>query len=588
MYRLPIKSAGILALLGLLVSGALAAAPARPIAPATAVDLNPVPDIVEVELVAREDYVDFGTGIPTKVWTYNGGIPGPTIRGKVGDTLIVHFHNCLDEETTIHWHGMEVPANMDGSHIAQLPVKPGNCDLIREGADYYRYEFKLLHASLFWYHPHIRTNAQVEKGLYGALLVEDPEKNRGLGLPDNEHILVLDDILLDPDGQVAEPFPEDPLENAATQLNGREGNVLLVNGVTQPLAKIRRGQPHRLRIVNAANGRFMRLSIPGHSLYRIGGDGGLLESALAIEPVGLVPDGGHDGHMNGMVAASADVDGEEMAMISDPDLSKGILLTPGERADIVFTPHGKGPLPLEWHDVARGRHSTFYNANGSIGIGHAHDDGKRPPQVLMTFKLIANDSRDDYLPPDPLRAIETIDISGAGILKSMFGHGMPDASGDVTFFVQMKPDGSGGMQPLPFDKVTPEDAYTVTIGENGVWEVHNMTGGMHNFHTHGFSFQLIETQYVDMDTQENNYTVTAPYQEIKDTIILPARPGAGGKSRTIVRLAASFDDTGREGTAEAFGKAPAASASGGWLFHCHLLEHSARGMMSFFQTVNPD
>ena len=133
-------------MLGLLVSGALAAAPARPIAPATAVDLNPVPDIVEVELVAREDYVDFGTGIPTKVWTYNGGIPGPTIRGKVGDTLIVHFHNCLDEETTIHWHGMEVPANMDGSHIAQLPVKPGNCDLIREGADYFRYEFKLLHA----------------------------------------------------------------------------------------------------------------------------------------------------------------------------------------------------------------------------------------------------------------------------------------------------------------------------------------------------------------------------------------------------------------------------------------------------------
>jgi len=588
MNKKSVSFQGVLVLLGLLIAQSIAAAPARPIAPASAVDLDSDPDVVEVELVAREDYVDFGTGIPTKVWTYNGGIPGPTIRGKVGDTLIVHFHNCLDEETTIHWHGMEVPANMDGSHIAQLPVKPGNCDLIREGADYYRYEFKLLHASLFWYHPHIRTNAQVEKGLYGALLVEDPEKNRGLGLPDNEHILVLDDILLDPDGQVAEPFPEDPLENAATQLNGREGNVLLVNGVTQPLAKIRRGQPHRLRIVNAANGRFMRLSIPGHSLYRIGGDGGLLESALAIEPVGLVPDGGHDGHMNGMVAASADVDGEEMAMISDPDLSKGILLTPGERADIVFTPHGKGPLPLEWHDVARGRHSTFYNANGSIGIGHAHDDGKRPPQVLMTFKLIANDSRDDYLPPDPLRAIETIDISGAGILKSMFGHGMPDASGDVTFFVQMKPDGSGGMQPLPFDKVTPEDAYTVTIGENGVWEVHNMTGGMHNFHTHGFSFQLIETQYIDMDNPDNNYKEAAPYREIKDTIQLPARPGAGGRSRTIVRLAASFDDAGREGVAEAFGKAPTASKSGGWLFHCHLLEHSARGMMSFFQTVNPD
>ena len=267
MFKRPIDIYGFFLALSLFftsLSGA--AAPFRPFAPADAVDLDPEPDIVEVELVAREDYVDFGTGIPTKVWTYNGGIPGPTIRGKVGDTLIVHFHNCLDEDTTIHWHGMEVPATMDGSHIAQLPVKPGNCDLSREGDDYFRYEFKLLHASLFWYHPHIRTNAQVEKGLYGALLVEDPEENRYLGLPENEHILVLDDILLDADGRVEDPFPTDPLENAATQLNGREGNVLLVTGVTQPLAKIRRGQPHRLRIVNAANARFMRVSIPGHKL----------------------------------------------------------------------------------------------------------------------------------------------------------------------------------------------------------------------------------------------------------------------------------------------------------------------------------
>jgi FtsP/CotA-like multicopper oxidase with cupredoxin domain len=568
----------ILFLLGLLLSQSLAAAPARPIVPETAPDINPDPDVVEVVLVAYEDYVDFGTGKATKVWTYNGGIPGPTIRGKLGDTLIVHFYNELPEETTIHWHGMEVPANMDGSHIAQLAVPPGG---------YFRYEFRLLNASLFWYHPHIRTNVQVEKGLYGALLVEDPEENRELGLPEYEHILVLDDILLDPDGRVAEPFPADPLENAATQLNGREGNVLLVNGATDQLAKIRRGRPHRLRIVNTSNARFMRLSIPGHTLYRVGGDGGLLESPLAVEPVEQVPDGGH-GDMHGLAAASADGHDEEMTMISDPDLSKGILLTPGERADVVFTPHGKGPLPLEWHDVARGRHSTFYNADGSIGIGHAHDDGKRPPRVLMTFKLIANDSRDDYLPPDPLRAIDAIDVAGAGILTSLFGHGAPDTNGDVTFFVQMKPDGSGGMQPLPFDKVTPEDAYTVTVGENGIWEVHNMTGGMHNFHTHGFSFQLIETQYVDMDTPDNNYTETVPYREIKDTILLPARPGAPGRSRTITRLAASFDDTGREGEVAAAGKVPTEDTSGGWLFHCHILEHSARGMMSFFQTVYPD
>jgi FtsP/CotA-like multicopper oxidase with cupredoxin domain len=93
---------------------------------------------------------------------------------------------------------------------------------------------------------------------------------------------------------------------------------------------------------------------------------------------------------------------------------------------------------------------------------------------------------------------------------------------------------------------------------------------------------------MDMDNPENNYTEAAPYREIKDTILLPARPGARGRSRTVIRLAASFDDTGREGELEAGGKVPTANTSGGWLFHCHILEHSARGMMSFFQTVKPD
>lgn len=174
------------------------------------------------------------------------------------------------------------------------------------------------------------------------------------------------------------------------------------------------------------------------------------------------------------------------------------------------------------------------------------------------------------------------------MLKSMFGHSAPDINGDVTLFVQMKPDGSGGMQALPSDLVTPEDAYTVTIGENGIWEVHYMTGGMHDVHTHGFSFQQIETQFVDQDDPNNNYTVATAYREVKDTILLPARPGSRGRSRSIDSLAASFDDAGREAEVAAFGKVPNQNASGGWLFHCHIPEHSALGMMSFFQTVAPN
>ena len=155
--------------------------------PALAEDVNPSRDVVEVFLTARESTWDFGTGSATPVWTYNGFIPGPTIEAEVGDILIVHLCNALPEATTIHWHGVETPANMDGSDIAQLTVPPGGT---------FRYEFPLLRAGTFWYHPHVRTNVAVEKGLYGLLVVHDSDEDQILGLPEREHLMVLDDVLL--------------------------------------------------------------------------------------------------------------------------------------------------------------------------------------------------------------------------------------------------------------------------------------------------------------------------------------------------------------------------------------------------------
>ena len=87
--------------------------------PVVAKDYNPDPHIVEVTLVAFPRTIDFGTGNRTSVWTYNGSIPGPTIQGHVGDTLIVHLYNYLPIDTTIHWHGLELPANMDGNNIGR-------------------------------------------------------------------------------------------------------------------------------------------------------------------------------------------------------------------------------------------------------------------------------------------------------------------------------------------------------------------------------------------------------------------------------------------------------------------------------------
>ncbi len=455
---------------------------------------------------------------------------------------------------------------MDGSNIAQLAVPPGGS---------FKYEFDLLDASTFWYHPHIRSNEQVEKGLYGALVVHDRAEDQSLGLPDREHVLILDDILLDEQGQIEEPFPSDPVENAIMHVNGREGNTLLVNGRASPTRYIKRGVPHRLRIVNTANASFMRVSIPGHTMWRIGGDGGLLEAPIAIPPVGMVPDPEEPGEM-----------------ISNPDPSRGLLLTPGERADVVFTPAGEGPVEIEWHDYPRGRHTATQNPDGTISLGHAHHDGHKPPRTLMTLNLYGWGSGVEYVPPSALRDIEPIDVTGAETIAAEFGHTQPTPEGEVTFFVQRKentgqcPLPAGVPCPLPFDAVTPADAPMVSVGDTRIIEINNLTGGDHNFHLHGFFFQHLETEFVDMDNPQNNYTVPASHLEVKDTIHLPRRPGAMMRSKSITRVAVEFDDTGREGLAEAFGKAPTSDTSGGWVFHCHLLEHVDNGMMSFVQVAN--
>lgn len=550
------------------------------IGPRVAVDENSNREIVEVRLVAEERRVRLGTGGRVTMYTYNGMTPGPTIEGNVGDTLVVHLENRLPVETTIHWHGVEVPAIMDGSNISQMAVPPGGT---------YRYEFELLDAATYWYHPHITSNEQVEMGLYGALVVHDRELDDDLDLPESEHVLLLDDILLDDDGEVAPPFPSDPLENALLQVNGRDGNFLLVNGHHEPERMIQRGVPHRLRLINTANTRFMRVSIAGHRMYKIADDGGLLEAPVEIEPIGMIPDPHHPGHM-----------------ISDPDPTKGILLTPGERVEIVFTPTGRRPIDVEWHDIARGRHTAFYKPDGTIGLGHDHTDGMAPPETLMQLYPFGwrgdddddddgyHDDDDDGDLPDQLVEIDPIDAAGAPVIKIELGHTPPNEHGDITFFVQRKentgqcPLPPGMPCPLPFGMVTADDAPSVSVGETRILEVNNLTGGDHNFHLHGFFFQLIDVQFIDMDNPDNNYVVPADRLAVQDTIHIPARPGAAMRSRTVTRLAVRFDDTGREGLVEASGKEPGPFTSGGWVFHCHLLDHADRGMMSFIQVNDPD
>lgn len=544
-------------------------------------DINSDANIVEVLLQAVETQVELIPGKSTTMWTYNGTVPGPLIEAKVGDTLIVHFTNNLPQETTVHWHGLEVPADMDGSHIAQIGVQPGET---------FTYQFKLTRAATYWYHPHIRSNEQVEKGLYGVLVVRDPEEDRRLGLPENEVVLVLDDILLNDAGQIEFVDNPDPLKRAKEQANGREGNWFLVNGKAFPLAdnafavptlKVKSGVPIRFRVINAANARFFRFSFPDFISYQIGGDGGLNPTTREVKPIDILE---YDSQGN-VLSKTRPRHFEGINYLSNPDLSKGVMLVPGERADVVVTPVGfPGERKyMEWHYHDRGVHETKYDQFGQIVLSHDHSTDK----VMWFSRLLALEFTDDsqwdapsYVPPESLKSIPWIDVSNAQTLPITFGHMFPNAQGDITFFAT-KVNGVG----IPFDQITSETALKAHSGGTYIWEVTNLTQGDHPFHPHGFSFQWLDTRYEDQDVALHNRVETATEPQWQDTIRIPGRPGELGRSKTVTRLAVRFDDTGREGQIYASGKIPQPGQSGGWFVHCHILEHSARGMATFLEIV---
>ncbi len=238
----------------------------------TVEDANPAENIVEVNLVAEESLMTLAEDLEVPMYAYNGSIPGPVINATVGDEVIVHFENKLPEPTTIHWHGLRISDQMDGSPRIQDPVKPGET---------FTYRFVVNDAGSFWYHPHVRSNEQVEKGLYGVLVVHDRNAPRY----DAERYFTIDDLLLTDEGIA--PF----LESHHEMVHGRSGNVLFVNGRADAFTfETEQHAVERWRIVNTANARSFIVDMTGAKFRVIGTDGGPLvtpyETTRLLVPVG--------------------------------------------------------------------------------------------------------------------------------------------------------------------------------------------------------------------------------------------------------------------------------------------------------------
>ncbi len=192
-----------------------------------------------IELRASPSVAQVLPGVDTDVWAFNGSVPGPALRLPLGETIRIELDNQLPVPTTIHWHGIRVPNAMDGvPGVTQDPVAPGSRN---------SYEFTPPDAGTFWYHSHTNGSEQLERGLYGSLVVTDPSEPTW----SQDIEWVIDDWLLTDTGQI------DPDFNTAADVehNGRWGDTITVNGSTETVLSTQPGERIRLRIINASNGR---------------------------------------------------------------------------------------------------------------------------------------------------------------------------------------------------------------------------------------------------------------------------------------------------------------------------------------------
>jgi FtsP/CotA-like multicopper oxidase with cupredoxin domain len=282
------------------VSGPLVDLPVAP-------NLSSETGVVEVSIGARTATVALN-GTNARLLTYNGSFVAPTIRAKRGDLVRMRFRNDLPfttatnllghrkNVTNMHVHGWHVTP---GDNMDRRPVTPadnvhvaipsGGGTLVGlpstmgtpYESEYYEYDLRTQRAStLALYHPHVHGTVaeQFWGGLVGALDVEDDPLASPSLVGIESHIVVLKDITL----SGGEPAPYTSLME---YMHGKQGDLCTVNGQMNPALGIRPGEVKRLRILNASNARFYRLSLQGHTLHVIGTDGGLLDKPYPVSEI---------------------------------------------------------------------------------------------------------------------------------------------------------------------------------------------------------------------------------------------------------------------------------------------------------------
>lgn len=419
-------------------------------------------------------------GRKTPTWGFNGPFGGPTLRAREGERVRVVVANGLDEVTTAHFHGMKLPAIADGG--PHQPIRPGES---------WTAEWTVTQpAATLWYHPHNHgtTEPHVFRGLAGMFLIDSHERDAGATnvLP---HEYGVDDIpVMVADRSFTDDGEFDERRRGAT---GMLGDTVLVNGTVGPVFDATRRET-RLRVLNASTARSYYLQLDRSNMLLVGTD------------VGLLP---------------------------QPATVGGIMLTPGERAELVVS-------------LEPGETAMLRSLPHSLGLLRTTErsSGSRDTFDLLEIRRTA-DQEPDTAPP----LSERIAALTAPLAAAFPAESAPDARRTVT--LQNDKLNHRRMNMKRIDEV-------VTQGARERWFITNEHFLPHNLHIHNARF-LVRS----IDGQPP----AAELRGWKDTVYTPP-------SRTVVVDVEYGDYTDPH--------LP-------YMFHCHLLKHEDSGMMGQFVIVAP-
>lgn len=407
--------------------------------------------LLNIALEARYEPISIA-GQQATLYSYNGQIPGPKIETKPGDTVRVRFTNYLPNPTNIHYHGLHIPPTGNADNVF-LDIPNGET---------FTYEFTIPEdhpSGLFYYHPHRHgfVAEQVFGGLGGMFVVRGELDQIPEVKAAKEEFLFLKDFSLEAGSNGVQARPSRHMD----RMWGRVGQLVTVNGQSNPSISIPRGGLLRLRMLNASSARFYRLSLEEHPMHLIATDGISLSEPVEVSEVLLSP-------------------GERADVLIQGDRESGqyrLLDLPYSRGRMGMMERDRmGGNRMDWGGMGmmeRGRMGGNRMDWGETEMMEQSDMGN--PRTLATISYSGQENMMSL--PQQLISVEALPEPQI-VRRFVLNHGMRQGMG-MAFLINGK----------TFDHRRIDTQVSINTVED--WEVTN-TGMMdHPFHIHTNPFQVI-------------------------------------------------------------------------------------------------